>query len=581
VNNQFNKFNIIKSQVKQLIQENLYREVTTETKHNISGIYMIYVDKFTSENIIPIYIGKAKDIQKRYKQHYTEILALNRLTYEEYHKYFFINSHSFYEGKFKSCKIFKYMLENNCSLKDLRMIVLEKVEVEYLDEKEKEYFQRLLPSFFGFNQLNSFLKRLSFRFSKAQMTNVDIYEYLNELQEDIEGIYSFYNYGFTRFNFEHSIPTDISYLMKTSEHLDHEMLLKIDEVNLSLYKLCKCFIPDFDRLQRIRKKKNKLYEVYKTAGNESYEALKLLQSNVTKEFEQLKIYNEKAVKSFIYSIEYKNNHKYKEFFHKYLKSIKCNIDFYELFNKQIKEVSQKIEERNNKNIPYSEVADSYTKIDAEKRLERYKLIFPSCEFESFSLGDRAKNIILNIDNKLFNICYIQIYISNNAINKSFEIRKEPFIIRIDYCFVDNKGNKIEKIYYIDNETTRNCQSGIEYIEKDFYDIWAVKQEGFKISSIINKEIDHSFISVLAEFKHGINDCTIKNKQLVKLLDVLDEIQHITNDKTGFNVDVSESSRCLKICIENEGLQNNPFVEKLLKNNLPKIKKVRKSSVKRV
>jgi hypothetical protein len=98
VDNAMKKIDYIRNQVKHLIQENLYREVTPDTKHNNSGIYMIYIDNFISEKIVPIYIGQAKDIQRRYKQHFSEILALNRLSYDEYNKYFFSKSQSFYEG---------------------------------------------------------------------------------------------------------------------------------------------------------------------------------------------------------------------------------------------------------------------------------------------------------------------------------------------------------------------------------------------------------------------------------------------------------------------------------------------------
>ena len=55
-------------------------EVLPTTKIKKSGIYMIYIDCFEDEKIIPIYIGKSTDIQKRYKSHYQEILALNRLS---------------------------------------------------------------------------------------------------------------------------------------------------------------------------------------------------------------------------------------------------------------------------------------------------------------------------------------------------------------------------------------------------------------------------------------------------------------------------------------------------------------------
>ncbi|MBF7155063.1 GIY-YIG nuclease family protein [Bacillus albus] len=580
MDNNMKKIDNIKFQVKQLIQDNLYREVTPETKHNISGIYMIYIDNFISEKSIPIYIGQSKDIQGRYKQHLEEIIALNRLSYDEYHKYFFLKSSSFYEGSFKSCKIFKYMIENKCTLQDFRMTILEEVDEEYLDEKEQEYFHKLLPSLFGFNQLNSFLKQLNFRCSKSQMIESEIKDYLSILQEDIKNIYSYYEYGFTRFNFEHSIPKDITYLLKEKEQLDSDLLLKFDEVKLSLYKLCRRYIPDFEEIQRMGEKKRRLYGIYKVARAECYEALELLKRDISEKFEELKIYSEEAIKNFIYSLEYKSNPKHKELFLKYLKSKRCKLDFYKIFNERIKDVNKKLEERDNKKVPYQVVFDLYLKREDQMRFERYKLIFPSFQFDSFPLKDRTNNfsIKINENNDLLNTCHIQIYISNNAINRSFEISKEPFIIKFDYCFVDNEGNKTEKKYYIDNETTRNCQAGIEYFEKDFYNMWAIKKVKFKISSIINNVTDNSFISALAEYKHGINDYTIKDKKLIKLSAVLDEIQQLTDEDTQFNIDPSETYNCLRLCMINEGLQNNAFVEKMITKKLPKIKKRKKSSI---
>jgi hypothetical protein len=568
----------IKTQVRQLIQENSHKEVTPETKYNIPGIYMIYIDNFTNDKIVPIYIGQSKNIQRRYKQHFSGILALNRLPYEEYHKYFFLESKSFYEGSFRSCKIFKYMIENKCTLQDFHMIVLEEVEEEYLDEKEQEYFQRLLPSFLGFNQLNSFLKQRKFRFLNSEMSNSEIEDYLSILQEDINRIYSYYEYGFTRFNFEHSIPKDISHLLKEKEQLDGDILLKFDEVKLSLYELCKRYVTTFEVVQSYCEKSKE----YKIAKDEYNEALDLLNREISEKFRELKIYYEEAIEFFIYSIVNENKPKYRDLFNKYLKSKKCKLNFYEIFVEQIKDVNKKLEEKNAKNIPYSEALDLYQKREDEMRPKRYKMIFPACQFESFSLGDSSNNlsIKLNEDNGLLNTCHIQIYISNNAINRSFEYDKEPFIIRLDYCYFDNEGNKTENKLYIDNETTRNCQSGIKYFEKDYYNIWAMKREKFKISSVINDNIDNSFISVLAEYKHGINDYTIKDKQLVKLSAVLGEIQQFVDEETGFSIGASESYRCLEICMINEGLQNNTFVEKLVTKKLPKIRKSRKSSIKR-
>jgi hypothetical protein len=113
----------------------------------------------------------------------------------------------------------------------------------------------------------------------------------------------------------------------------------------------------------------------------------------------------------------------------------------------------------------------------------------------------------------------------------------------------------------------------ELIEKDFYNMFAFSRNPFAISSIINKKHDISFISVSAEFKHGINDYTLKDKELIKLSVVLDEIKQITDEETRFNIDVSESANCLRKCIMNEGQYKNEFVEQIfLSKKLLKLKK---------
>ncbi|MBR8645140.1 hypothetical protein KEH51_15735 [[Brevibacterium] frigoritolerans] len=122
---------------------------------------MIYIDNFTSEEIVPFYIGQAKDIQRRYKQHFEEILALNRLSYEEYKNYFYSGSSSYYEGKFKACKIFKYMIENKCTLQDFRITILEEVEEENLNEKNWSIFKDYYLHFSALTNLILFLNSLS------------------------------------------------------------------------------------------------------------------------------------------------------------------------------------------------------------------------------------------------------------------------------------------------------------------------------------------------------------------------------------------------------------------------------------
>lgn len=566
--------NRLKYQVKELIKDNLHRRVTSHTKYKISGIYMIYIDNFTNDKVVPVYIGQSKDIQRRYKQHYSEILALNRLSYDEYKHYFFSKSSSFYEGSFKSCKIFKYMLENNCTIQDFHMVILDEIDMENLEEKEQEYFRRLLPSFFGFNQFNSFLKALPFRFSNTQMNEKEINDYLDLIKEDIQGIHDYYDYGFTKFNFEHSMPTpkDIDYLLKGNEHWNKDTKLKFEKVNSDLDDLFKEYKPDYDEMRPMIDQKNKLYGDYGVARFEFSRALDAFKSDINKEFKKQKLYSEKAKENFINSVIHEENSEHKEHFKDYLKSRKCDVDFYRIFQNHIDTVQQKYEIKSDKDKPYQEIAEKVLDWEVEKRSDRYKMIFPSSQFESFALGDNIKELTMEINenDNLINTCHINIFISNNAQSRGY-IRKEPDIIRLDFCYVNDRGTKYEKQYYIENETTRNCQSGNKYYEQDFYNMFAFRPEKFKITSLIDDEQDNSFISILAEYKHGINDYTVRDKELVQLSAVLNEIQQLTDEETGFEVKVSESYTCLERCFYGN-LHNNSVVKRLISKKLPRIRK---------
>ena len=80
-----------------------YEELTPFTKCNFSGIYMIFIDNFKDEKIIPIYIGETKHFQQRYREHFAKLLKLNRMSYDEYCDY--IRSKEA-EHDYLYCKIF-------------------------------------------------------------------------------------------------------------------------------------------------------------------------------------------------------------------------------------------------------------------------------------------------------------------------------------------------------------------------------------------------------------------------------------------------------------------------------------------
>ncbi|EOS8270784.1 TPA: excinuclease ABC subunit C [Bacillus cereus] len=509
----------VKERVKQLIQDNAYREVTPETKYKVSGIYMIYIDNFDSDKFVPIYIGQSKDIQRRYKEHLCEILSLNRISYEKYYEYFFSEFGSYYEGKFKTCKIFKYMLENNCTLQDFRMIILEEADETDLERKEQEYFQKLLPSFFGFNQLNSFLANIKFKFKRDRLTKLEISNFLDLCQKDIDNIYSYYEYGFTQFNFEHAFNRDIIPLLKRTEELDDVTLLKCKEVNSNIHQV-------FSRYNL----ENEIHAVQELdARHKDYLMVK-------EQYEDLLNQRPTGI----------------------IMSFLKNIG---LFNQKEKKLEHIVSQKRTELMFHRKAYNTEQKILLHKR---YQLIFPICEFRPFSLQDKPNTISLKIDKEdpPVNTCHLQVYFSNNGINRSKHYRKESYIIRIDYCYINPEGKKIQKDYYIKNETTEDCRRGVAYIEKFFHDSYTKRPNPFTISRLKRNKIDNSFISILSEYKHGINDYTIKDKRLYKLETVFNRLHKLTDAETKFTTYVSENDSCLNKCISNAQLDHHPFVTKL-------------------
>lgn len=177
-------FEEIKKEILEIIKSS--DEIKNNTSNKNVGIYLIYIDNFNDNKILPIYIGQTdRSFQSRYKEHLKEIMALNRLHYCYYKK---LLLDMFFERKYKTCKIFKYMVDHNCTLKDFHMVVLEKVDKglvnlnEILNKKEQEYFSKYLPAFFGFNQTNTF---------NGKIQNIELSKLLEYLLKDSE---NFVNY---------------------------------------------------------------------------------------------------------------------------------------------------------------------------------------------------------------------------------------------------------------------------------------------------------------------------------------------------------------------------------------------------
>ena len=70
-------FEQIRSRIQHIIKQNKANEVTHNTNICKSGVYILFVDCFEDDTIIPFYIGQTGNFQERHKQHFSEIMALN------------------------------------------------------------------------------------------------------------------------------------------------------------------------------------------------------------------------------------------------------------------------------------------------------------------------------------------------------------------------------------------------------------------------------------------------------------------------------------------------------------------------
>ena len=173
--------------------------ITTRKSHTDSGIYLLYVDHFSDDRIIPFYIGQTSNFQKRLSAHIRDVARLFKIPYADYHNKFFWGSvgHRLpFEGKYRPCKILKYLVDHDVSMDKIKMIVLEKCPTEQLDEREQYYLSKYLPAFFGFNQIATITEQFRYCDNHALKHSI--------IQRDFECFDLYMEYGYSAFNYLHA-----------------------------------------------------------------------------------------------------------------------------------------------------------------------------------------------------------------------------------------------------------------------------------------------------------------------------------------------------------------------------------------
>jgi len=506
-------------------------EVLPTTKIKKSGIYMIYIDCFEDEKIIPIYIGKSTDIQKRYKSHYQEILALNRLSYDEYKKY---TQSGLYDGAFKSCKIFRYMVEHNCSLPDYHMIPLEYCDESLLDEREQFYINEFKSEYFGFNQLNA--TSLYMEYAKARDKNDVALRYFNAVKNNAIFLRKYWGFGFTVFNYEYAFyKTPLSHNETKSE----DVQVALSEANAAIVDLSQFAESKYAATSReIAREEKEIYDKIHSfdellepidAKIDKQKRLirkkfkELLNYSPTRaEFERFieGMYDDDERKLFNAAMKKKNLR-----FLAYVR-LKDELVVLEALDDERGTVLSDVEMR--KSEQYDILNQLHSKRKALKAELRLAYLMPHIEFHPFALKD-CKRIEIAEENSVLFVA------SNNGRNSN------PEIIAV----YSNIGG-ITKTYYVQNQTTTQA---VDYIERYAYfrsNSFFGKREVYKIiprnsGTHWDGLVCDNHISVLSEYKTGFNEFSFIGIVLTDLVSIIKELLPLLNANPKVKLNCTESS----------------------------------------
>lgn len=529
-------FKELKDKVIEVVRNSGNKEINNDSNNKNIGIYMIYIDNFNDDKIIPIYIGQTgsgenRNFQNRYKEHLQEVMALNRLKYDYYKQVLLSN---FYDGHYKACKIFQYMVDHNCTLKDFHMIVLEELEEdnekieELLEQKEQEYFSQYLPAFFGFNQINTVAEGAKEIF--ASLNENEKYAKSDKLLryelEDCKNFIKYFGYGYTKFNYYHCYPKahiveendkEISYELK-----DKKALLKskyYDENRFKEYS---------DKLTKLEKKREgiiKNIENYKNQFEEIY-APKIKEC-----CKENKIGIIQKYKDIVNMLAYQNENSISDF-KQYLKRKKININILDVFNKNSEFTNWR-----KKYIDFimknNELSDEIIECRYIKRTDDLMRILPKKEYVAFPLKDKYQEI--KFDNLEDNEVVINFEFAHNGSSGNSWCFFPLNLIKMDYKLnVNNKIIEKKDIFLKPQDDEENDE--IDYFEKDIGDIYKFRKIPFCVRKFPN------YISTTMEIQNGINEFTLMNKTKFDFEEILDDINLFINEQTKVKIEVRNRMR---------------------------------------
>jgi len=248
---------------------------------------------------------------------------------------------------------------------------------------------------------------------------------------------------------------------------------------------------------------------------------------------------------------YKNENRITDF-NKYLKRKKIDNNILDILNKDknFVKITNNIVEKQKE---LYDVEDRLHKCMSAKGNDDLQRILPKEDYNVLPLKDKYEEIKFKDVGE--NTLIINFEFSNNGISKDFWYFTFD-LIKMDYLLKIN-NEKIEKKNIFIKQPEEYDEVG-EYFEKDFGDRLKFKKQAFCVRKFPN------YISTTMEFKNGINEYTLRDKELVDYNDVLDELNLLINEKTEVQIMVRDrmKSKC-KEFIKYDYKKENLIKKKLL------------------
>ncbi|MDT2835074.1 GIY-YIG nuclease family protein [Vagococcus carniphilus] len=526
--------NNLRKEIKDIVSNPNFNRVDLETNYELSGIYMLYVEDDFDKEILPIYIGRSKNIQKRYKEHLESMMAINKLNSKELSHLVFDKDRqeSYYSGQFKYVKILLFMIDNQKTLDDIKMIILEECDEESINERELFFINQFKAPYVGFNQFNS--RTLYFELKEDGNKFIE--------QEMLE-IPKWLDYGYTKFNANIIYSAYFERLLFSIKEnspmtaLDNNLYTFIEKYVVSAedmrdsnkkYEIVRSLHGDIYHLE------NQLEINLKGLYSNFYQMIKNTLSGINKEY-KARIDREKLLVGLLEGtlietlpddIQYKFMDDNKEIIDTYLENQKkkkqCENEF--------------LEEREVyfKTVEYI-----------------YKYVLPKRDYDSFPLKSiTEKNLDYPISSNK-NLLKVSMLIGNNGLR----VNSYPFIVKMGIKYYE-LNKEVEKIWYVEGDTTLRIKEGLDYTEKDR--TRHITEIAFKtpdLMNIIPKDYEN-YISINVEQKYGINDHVIKEQKLTSFDKIFEELNCLFDESEGMIVRVSEGPKSYKTAINS--VVNDPW-----------------------